>query len=139
MVRAGEATLVIAVDTNVILRLVVMDDARQLELARRIFDAQAIYVPAIALLEAVWVLTRIYGYSRDAILQAIDALLAVGSVTLENEAQTLWALSRYSRGADLADMLLLVASREQTAFATFDGQLARRAGDDTPVPVQLLS
>ncbi len=128
----------IAVDTNLIVRLVVMDDDRHLELARSTFEKQPVFVPAIALLETVWVLTRRYGFSRDAILEAIEAVLVLGSVTLENETYTRWALDRYSRGADLGDMLLLVACREQDAFATFDKQIARRAGPESPVQIQLL-
>ncbi len=129
----------IAVDTNLIVRLVVMDDHNQLNIVRQIFDSQPVFLPAIALLETVWVLTRVYGYSRDLVIASLDAVLAFGSVTLENEVQTRWAIDRYSCGADLADMLLLVASREQSAFATFDSRITRRAGAQTPVPIQLLS
>ena len=129
----------IAVDTNLIVRLVVMDDDRHFELARSTFEKQPVYVSTIALLVTVWVLTRRYGFSRDAVLEALGAVFAVGSVTLENETHTKWALDRYSRGADLGDMLLLVASREHEAFVTFDKQIAQRAGPETPVQIQLLS
>ncbi len=129
----------ISVDTNLIVRLIVMDDARQLELARQTFDDHPIYISAIAILEAVWVLSRKYRYPRDAVLESLDAVLAVGSVTLENELLTRWALDRFARGADLADMLLLVASREQDAFVTFDAGIARRAGTHAPVSVQTLA
>ena len=135
----GEAAFVIAVDTNLIVRLVVMDDDRQLELARQVFEDQPVYVPAIALLETVWVLTRKYLYPRDAVLQSLDAVFALGSITLENEPLTRWALDRFARGADFGDMLLLVAAREQDAFVTFDTGIARRAGPQAPVTVRALT
>lgn len=129
----------IAVDTNLIVRLVVMDDDHQLQMARKVFEAEPILVPSIALLETVWVLTRKYLYPRDAVLQSLDAVFALGSVTLENEPLTRWALDRFARGADLGDMLLLVASREQDAFVTFDTGIARRAGPQSPVTVRTLT
>jgi predicted nucleic-acid-binding protein len=129
---------VIAVDTNLIVRLVVMDDNHQLQMARDVFEAQPIFIAAIALLETIWVLTRKYGYPRDVVLQSLDAVFALGTVTLENEPLTRWALDRFARGADLGDMLLLVAAREQDGFVTFDTGIARRAGPQSPVTVRTL-
>ncbi len=49
-----------------------------------------------------------------------------------------WAIGRSAKGADIADMIHIAASRHQAAFATFDRGVARAAGPDSPVPVETL-
>ena len=48
-----------AVDTNVLVRLVTRDDAQQVKAAEA-FVAKGAWVPHLALVEAVWVLTAVY-------------------------------------------------------------------------------
>ena len=49
-------TVVIAADTNVIIRLLTDDEPRQTEQARRLFETETIFLPKTVLLEAEWVL-----------------------------------------------------------------------------------
>ena len=50
----------IAADTNVIVRLLTDDEPRQTAQARRLFETETIFLPKTVLLEAEWVLRRLY-------------------------------------------------------------------------------
>ena len=53
----------LAVDTNVVVRLLVNDDPRQGALARRLFELDEIFIGVTVLLESAWVLESVYGLS----------------------------------------------------------------------------
>ena len=63
-----------ALDTNVLVRALVQDDAAQGRRAQACFDAQPVYVPVTVVLELEWVLRSRYGYSPKAIADAIEKL-----------------------------------------------------------------
>lgn len=118
----------IAVDTNVLVRLLTNDDPVQSRSAARLFAEQEIFVPRTVLLEVEWVLRGAYELPRPAIHRAFERLLSVPSVTVEDAAGVARALTWFSDGMDLADALHTagcVASVD--AFYTFDKALARRA------------
>jgi len=51
---------VLAVDTNVVVRLLVNDDERQAAVARRLFESDEIWIGVTVLLEAAWVLESVH-------------------------------------------------------------------------------
>jgi len=57
--RPGDST-VLAVDTNVVVRLLVNDDERQAAVARRLFESDEIWIGVTVLLEAAWVLESVH-------------------------------------------------------------------------------
>jgi predicted nucleic-acid-binding protein len=63
-----------AVDTKVLVRLVTRDDPRQVAAAEAFVDRGA-WVSHVALAEAIWVLTAVYGLDAPAIATAIEMLL----------------------------------------------------------------
>ena len=59
----------IAVDTNVVVRIVTADDPEQTEVARKMLqDAERLWLPKTVLLETEWVLRHGYDLSREVIL-----------------------------------------------------------------------
>lgn len=118
----------IAVDTNVLVRLIVNDDATQASRARRLFDelankGQRAWVTDTVMVELLWTLARTYGRNRDDQALAIHALLDHGTVQLESVDAIRQALMLFEQtSADFADCLL--ASKAQLAgcdkVATFD-------------------
>lgn len=127
----------IAVDTNIIVRLVVKDDARQLGLAEALLP-RGFYVSHGVLMETEWVLRSVYGFQRPHVLDALRGIVDLEAVTVSHRPAVLWALDRFADGADWADMLHLIAARGAEAFATFEARLSRAAGPDAPVRVELL-
>lgn len=126
-----------AVDTNVVVRLIVKDDS-ELRAAARALLRDGTFVSRAVPMEAEWVLRSVYRFDRQNIGEAIADLLALAGVDTADTELLLWALDRYRAGADWADMLHLIDARDQGAFLTFDRDLARSAGPDAPAAVHLL-
>lgn len=70
----------IALDTNVLLRLLVNDDAKQARRAQAVVDrasrlGEAILLPDVVLCEVEWVLSSAFGLSRAAIAETLARLV----------------------------------------------------------------
>lgn len=125
----------IALDTNILVRLLTNDDMRQSAKAeawlRDNASAKApAYVDHIVLCELAWVLGRSYGYGRELVYQAVSALLGHDHLKVESPAEVRQALGLYEVGpADFSDYLL--AARAQAAgfspVLTFDRKAAKSA------------
>lgn len=126
-----------SVDTNLLVRFVLQDDERQANIAREIL-AEHCFAPATVFLELAWVVQSRGGADRKATARTLHTLLELPTLAVERADQVRWAIDRFVEGADLADMLHLIASAQTDAFVTFDRSLARLAGRDTPVPVETL-
>jgi predicted nucleic-acid-binding protein len=128
---------VIAVDTNVIVRFVTRDDPLQTPRAIRCIG-EGVYVADDVLMESEWVLRGTYGWPRQAVNQALREFIGLEPVHVRSAADLAWALQRHAAGADFADMLHLLSARDFSGFASFEKQLARRAGPQAPTKVILL-
>lgn len=117
----------IALDTNVIVRLVVADDPAQLEVARRVFASDSLWLCKTVLLETEWVLRYSYDLDRMTILDVFRKLLGYPRLRAEGREASLRALALYERGLDFADALHLVSCGEADRFATFDRDFAKAA------------
>jgi len=118
---------VIALDTNLVVRLVVDDDPRQAARVVRLIKREEVYLPKTVVLECEWVLRYAYGLEREVIHTALEKLLGLTHLTVEESDTVHQALSWYAEGLDFADALHIASSRRADAFATFDRQLRRRA------------
>ena len=93
----------IAVDTNVLIRAVVRDDAKQAAVAVKVLrDADLIAVALPCLCEFVWVLLRVYGFQPADIAGAIRALMAAANVEMNRPAVER-GLSMLDAGGDFSD------------------------------------
>lgn len=120
-----------AVDTNVLVRLAVRDDDRQVAAAEG-FVANGAWVSQLVLLEFVWVLTSVYGFGRPEVSRAVEILLNHAHLTIEASETVVAALEQYRRSAGPAfsDCLVLEAARKagHLPLGTFDRDLGRLAG-----------
>jgi predicted nucleic-acid-binding protein len=64
----------LAVDTNVVVRYLVKDDEVQLARATEIVENNPIFVSPTVILESEWVIRNSYGFSRSAVIGALEAL-----------------------------------------------------------------
>jgi len=117
----------LAIDTNIIVRLLTRDDAAQAARARALIEDNDVFVGDTVMLETEWVLRAVYGFSPEAVVRALRAFAGMARVTLENPDIIAAALSHAEAGLDFADALHLASSGGATRFATFDGKLVRRA------------
>jgi predicted nucleic-acid-binding protein len=126
-----------AVDTNILARFLLQDDAEQHHLAVDVLTGGA-FVPLTVLMETAWLLGSRYRQPRDAVVAALRTVMSISGVVIEAASHIDWALERFEAGADIADVIHLVAARDLPAFITFDRALVRLAGPDSPVPVETL-
>ena len=125
----------IAVDTNVLVRLVTNDDAAQAKRASALFAANDIWIAKTVLLESEWVLRYSYQLDRAAILRGLTGLLGLPNVAAEDQVAVARALQWYQAGLDLADALHVASRDEAPRFATFDDKFIKRAVKLTGVDV----
>ena len=128
-----------SIDTNVLVRWITRDDDEQAAAADRVLVGPT-YVPLTVMMETAWILAGSrYGFGRAVLAETLLAVVDTETVHVPSRAGVRWAIERFSKGADLADALHLVASAGADAFTTFDRRLARQVGPDTPLPVELLA
>ena len=125
----------IAIDTNVLARLLVRDDLAQAEAAMRLFTRLTPenrgFICREVLLELVWVLERVYNQSRANIGEAVLGLIASEDLLIENHEDVARCLYRYMQGGvDFSDLMILTAAENQRALPlhTFDRKFARLDG-----------
>ena len=125
----------IAIDTNVVVRLLTNDDPAQAARAADLLACERVLVPKTVLLETEWVLRYSYELPQPVVLAAFRKLLGLPQVAAEDATAIARALELYEGGMDFADALHLASARDATAFATFDTRLATRAGRESRVRV----
>ena len=133
-------SLPVALDTNLLVRLLTNDDPQQARRVAELIDASsACFVPITVVLELEWVLRGAYQLPREAILHALRGLIAIRQLHLEQEEQVLQALDAYAQGLDFADALHRLRSEGCAALVSLDRALVSRAGElSLSPPVQPL-
>jgi predicted nucleic-acid-binding protein len=117
----------IAVDTNVVVRLLTGDDEKQTAAAKARFASGPIWIAKAVLLETAWVLRSLYGFEEGAIRDAFVKLLGLKNVHAEDEPGVASALALMARGIEFADALHLSSRPPNVAFVSFDRSFIRRA------------
>ncbi len=117
----------IAVDTNVVVRLLTQDDEQQYNKSFQLFQEQDIFIPDTVLLETAWVLRFAYQFKPDEICKAFRNLLGLLNVHLMNSSLVAQALQWHENGLDFADALHLAQSHNCSAIYTFDTKFVTRA------------
>jgi predicted nucleic-acid-binding protein len=125
----------LAVDTNVLVRYLARDDARQTAQAEELLRREEILIPKTVLLETEWVLRYSFGFERKLIDAAIRGVGGLPNIHFEDEAAVAKALGWFAAGMDFADALHLASSRATDGFATFDRRLAAQARKLTAIDV----
>jgi predicted nucleic-acid-binding protein len=120
-----------AADTNVVVRVITRDDARQADAADA-FIAKGAWISQLVLAEAVWVLGSIYKLDHEMITEAIAMLLDHESFVVENADVVAAALEQYRQRAALrfSDCLILEIARKagHLPLGTFDKGLGKLDG-----------
>jgi predicted nucleic-acid-binding protein len=120
-----------AVDTNLLVRLVTRDDARQTAAAEA-FVAAGAWVSHLVLVEAMWVLAAVYDLESDKIAIAVEMLLQHQELTIQDADVAAAALDRFRRRPALgfSDCLILEAARKagHLPLGTFDRELGKLEG-----------
>lgn len=117
----------LAIDTNVIVRLVVDDDHEQFVRANRLIANHPVFVSNTVLLECEWVLRSAYGLEPSDFVEAVRDFAGLANVTLEDQKLAATALDLHEKGMDFADAMHLGRAKGLEAFVSFDKGLAKTA------------
>lgn len=129
----------IAVDTNVLVRLIVGDDIAQMNVVEELLVTEDVYILATVVLEVEWVLRSRYNFDRDRISDALMSVFALPRISVERQAAVEWATERYAHGGDFADLMHVACVPPGIdAFASFDRAIVGVVGIDAPVTVKTL-
>jgi predicted nucleic-acid-binding protein len=126
----------VGIDTNVLIRYIVQDDAGQSALAQELIEKgcspqNPASILLIVLCETVWVLSVTYGYAREQVASVLRQILLTESFDVEGHAIAWNSLYDYQSGlADYADCLIarLNQVRSSRTTFTFDRKAARLSG-----------
>lgn len=106
-----------ALDTNVLIRFLVKDDARQAEIVYKIFkqaetEKDTFYVPLVVMLETIWVLESVYKITRHDILDSLNDLVLMPILDFESRSAIInFISSARDNKADLSDLLIAQAAK----------------------------
>ena len=117
-----------AVDTDVLARFYLRDDATQGRIAAEVLSGGDVFVPKTVILELEWVLRYVADQPEAKVIECLAHLIALPGVTIEDRDEIETALGHCRHGIDFADALHLAASKACTELLTFDDRgYARRA------------
>lgn len=125
----------IGLDTNVLVRYITQDDAKQSAQATRLMESLTVevpgYVTVVSVLELVWVLTGCYASSRSEVSLILENLLRTKELRVAC-ADMVWKAVRLYRAAkgDFADCLIMMLAKEEgcEAVLTFDREAVKFCG-----------
>jgi len=125
----------IGLDTNVVIRYLAQDDARQSALATKFIEMRLSadnpgFIACVTLCEIAWVLAEAYRADRDRIRGVIEQLLATKQVVVES-ADVVWkALRAWKERGDFSDALIgqLALAHGADRTVTFDKGASKLAG-----------
>jgi predicted nucleic-acid-binding protein len=99
-------------DTNVLVRYLTTDDAKQAAAAERLLEqaseaGQPLFIPVLVLCELAWVLARCYGQAKAEIIRVMEHILEAEQFRIEGDPVVRRSLDAYRGGkADFADCLI---------------------------------
>lgn len=121
----------IGADTNVLLRAVVGDDAKQYQLAHQFFAQRSMedpaYVCLVVLIEFVWSLRRSYRYSEFDTHEAVRRMMSAADIVLEKQELVEECMAAVTSDVGLTDLLIAAGNLADgcSHTVTFDGEAAK--------------
>ncbi|HKP96893.1 MAG TPA: type II toxin-antitoxin system VapC family toxin [Fibrobacteria bacterium] len=117
----------VAVDTNVLVRLLVRDDEIQFKSALAIFRDQKVFLPDSVLLETEWVLRFAYEYPPEEVCSGLRRALGLKNVFVEDPTRIAKVIAWHEAGLDFADALHLAGSEHLSSLKTFDRAFVKQS------------
>lgn len=133
---------VMIVDTNILIRLFTRDDDAQIEQLVRLIEQGnvAFHVQSIVLIEAYWVLRKVYNFNKEAILRVFEDFIESDGVELGEDGLVQRVLARFREvKVDLVDVYLAEKSRSlEISVLTWNAKDFRNLGCEFYRPQDLI-
>ena len=117
----------IAIDTNVLVRLLTGDHPAQSRASHTLFATDDIYIPDTVLLETEWVLRAAFDLTPADICTALRRVCGLRNVTVSDGQLVALIIDWHEAGFDFADAFHLALSRGQEPMKTFDADFIKKA------------
>lgn len=117
----------LAIDTNVLVRLLTGDHPDQSARAKALIAENDVLVTSTVLLETEWVLRSGFGFDRARVVSALTLFAGLPHVVMAEPDRVAAAIESLDQGMDFADALHLAGAAACEAFVTFDTKLIREA------------
>jgi predicted nucleic-acid-binding protein len=121
----------LAVDTNVLVRLAVLDNQKQLAAAKKFIESGA-WVSHLVLIESVWVLGSFYSFTREQLRLFVETTILHPNLRVQDADVVEAALVHFDAQKKLSftDCLVLEIARKagHTPLGTFDKALGKLPG-----------
>jgi predicted nucleic-acid-binding protein len=115
-----------AVDTNILVRLVVDDDTEMARAAAGLLEAGPLFVATTVVAETYWLLRSRLGFDRQQAFGLIRDLASHDAIHFENTDAVVAALEALESGLEFGDALHVLATPNGATFVTFDQQSVAR-------------
>lgn len=125
-----------AIDTNILVRLIVGDNPEQFEASAKLFATEQIFICDTVILETEWVLRGVYGLTRSEVCEGFRKLFGLDNVYLSEPELVFQAIGWHEMGLDFADAFHLALSQSYECLKTFDGRFIKRAKKFTECKVE---
>lgn len=121
----------IAIDTNILVRLLVGDHAAQARASRKLFASEEVFIPDTVLLETEWVLRAAFKLAPEDVCTALRRVCGLRNVTVSDGRLVAQVIDWHEAGFDFSDAFHLALSKDQEALKTFDAGFIRNARTHT--------
>jgi predicted nucleic-acid-binding protein len=123
----------IGLDTNILVRYITLDDPAQAARAAQIIERQLTpdqpgFVSLVTIVEIAWVLESFYEFSDEQMAAAIERILQIATLSVQNEREVYTAMVVLKSGAASFDDALIGALGRWAGCSstlTFDRKAAR--------------
>ena len=114
----------IALDTNALVRLLVMDDEDQAKIVTQAVaeaesNAEQILILPEVLIETAWVLESVYNCERRELFDFLKTLIASSTFTFPDPAVIRKVVGRFAKGGDFADHMIVEQAKKYRARKVF--------------------
>ncbi|MDX1417886.1 MAG: type II toxin-antitoxin system VapC family toxin [Candidatus Promineifilaceae bacterium] len=125
----------IAVDTNVVVRLLTADDPQQFRRSKQLFENESIFIPDTVILESESVLRFAYEFTAAEVNRGLRGLFGLPNVNIANPAAAAMALDWHKTGLDFSDALHLALAHKCDRLLTFDKKFVKTSKEVTSIAV----
>jgi predicted nucleic-acid-binding protein len=127
-----------AVDTNILVRFLTLDDPRQHALVLDFIKSNTIYINKTVLMELEWVLRFSYEFSPSQIAYGMEQLIDMQTAVFEDEQSVREALRLFVQGLDFGDAMHVASSFACEDIVTFDKAFYKKMSASPSQRVSLL-
>ena len=122
----------IGLDTNILVRFITQDDAKQSAIVNRVIETELNeknqgFISHVVIIELLWVLKYTYRQPKESLILVLESLLATKQLMVYRADLVYLALKKYRAGnADFSDALILAVNEAAGCdrTVTFDNKAA---------------